>query len=213
MRRLVRPTVSSRAGLLVALLLVAVLLAVGAAFWLREPPDQALSARSHALPREPDASPRAPGRARPTPPRALVSPRVGKELLTDPQPTGQPELTLPGALPALDAAIAPALPDADPPIEDLKVEGQLGPWAAREGARAAWPVVHGCVGQWQGALHLEFGLAGGEIVGSSRFWDPRATGAPPQVAECIVRGLADLRVAAPTDASGVAEVTYRVGSR
>ena len=204
MRRHLRPLLSA-----VALLLVGT-----AAWWLFPPgnfadvphldPGRTADAKAEYRPAAPDATAR-------TTLRPSAPPRVGKELLRESAPAADPAMVLPGTLPALDASIAPPLPETEPPVEELNVDGQLQLWAAREGARAAWPVVSGCVGSWQGKLRLEFGLAGGEVIGSSRYWDPKVAGVPAEISACILSGLTDLRAAAPTDASGVAAVVYRIG--
>ena len=187
---------------------VALVLLASAVWWLGGPTELAQGQR----PATSRTDPAAPSGAGLDPqPQALSSPRVGKELLAEAPAEKGRELALPGALPALDAVVAPPLPDPEPPIEQLQVQGQLHPAAGHQAAVAAWPVVQRCAGQWQGLIRLEFGMAGGEIVGSSRFWEPKASGASPEIAACIVRDLADLRTAAATDAGGAVQVEYRMG--
>jgi hypothetical protein len=138
-------------------------------------------------------------------------PKIGKEQLSAPAAQPSAELRLPGALPKLGGPIAPALADPEPPIESLEVLGQLHPSAGQIAARAAWPIVQRCAGDWRGDLHLTFGLAGGERVGDSRFWEPKVSGAPEQIQACITAELAQARTAAATDANGSIAVVYHVG--
>lgn len=149
----------------------------------------------------------------PPPPSAApgpAPPRVRKEQLAEPVAPAQADLHLPGALPPIDAVIAPALPDPDPPIESLEILGQLHPSAGQLAARAAWPTVQRCAGDWQGDLHLSFGIAGGERVGDSRYWEPKVSGPPEPIQACITAELAQARLAAATDANGTIAVVFHL---
>lgn len=188
---------------------VALVLLASAAWWLLLPTELPSANQAPSDGHDPPGG--AGARASAAAPRASAFPRVGREDLADAPPESEPTLALPGTLPGLDAAIAQALPDPEPPIEELLTQGQLHPSAGREAARAAWPAVQRCAGEWRGPLRLEFGVAGGEIVGSSRFWEPKASGSTPEIAACIARELADVRAAAATDANGTVQVVYRLG--
>ncbi len=191
------------------LIAVGLLVLASAAWWMW--PDPALTP---ADPLDEPGEIRSPPDPRPGPTFAgQPDARVGKEQLRAPSEPPDAELHLPGALPKLDAAIAPALPDPEPPIETLEVVGQLHPSAGQNPARAAWPAVQRCAGDWRGDLQLSFGVAGGEIPGDSRFWEPKVSGAPQAIAACILAELADLRTAAATDASGAVTAVYHLGER
>lgn len=197
MHRHIRPFVVA-AGLLIL---------ASAAWWMWPVPQGKPS--QHKQLSEPAAAP-APERE-PRLAGAQSPPRLGKEPLAAPAVQPPAQLHLPGALPKLEGPIAPALADPQPPIESVEVVGQLHPSAGQLAARAAWPTVQRCAGDWRGDLHLTFGLAGGEIAGDSRFWEPKVSGAPEQIQACIVAELGQARTAAATDANGSIAVVYHVG--
>lgn len=131
-----------------------------------------------------------------------------------PQPAaidGGSSLAIPSNLPKLDAEIAPPLPDDSgrAPIRHIALTGNVSTSDGDHAAQAAWAALANCGVSAAATVHLAFALAGGEIVGSSRFIEPNVSSQlPPDQRTCALAELARALAPVASDCNGRVEVEF-----